>query len=29
MYFDTTLAAAGKPIWWTGSGWVDATGASA
>lgn len=24
-YFDTTL---GKPIWWTGSGWVDATGTS-
>lgn len=22
-YFDTTL---GKPIWWKGSGWVDATG---
>ena len=26
MYFDTTLAAAGMPIWWTGSDWVDATG---
>lgn len=26
MYFDTTLAAAGKPIWWTGLAWVDATG---
>ena len=26
MYFDTTL---GKPIWWDGSGWVDATGTSA
>lgn len=26
MYFDTTLAAAGKPIWWTGTVWVDATG---
>jgi len=26
QYFDTTL---GKPIWWNGSGWVDATGASA
>lgn len=26
QYFDTTLAAAGKPIWWTGSAWVDATG---
>ena len=25
MYFDTTL---GKPIWWSGSTWVDATGAS-
>lgn len=28
MYFDTTLAAAGKPIWWTGAAWVDATGAT-
>jgi hypothetical protein len=28
-YFDTTLAAgAGKPIWWNGSAWVDATGTS-
>jgi hypothetical protein len=26
MYFDTTLATAGKPIWWTGYHWVDATG---
>lgn len=26
QFFDTTLAAAGKPIWWTGSAWVDATG---
>lgn len=26
IYFDTTLAAAGKPIFWTGTGWVDATG---
>jgi hypothetical protein len=26
MHFDTTLAAAGKPIWWTGIVWVDATG---
>lgn len=26
MYFDTTL---GKPIWWNGSGWVDATGTTA
>lgn len=25
QWFDTTL---GKPIWWNGSGWVDATGAS-
>lgn len=25
MYYDTTL---GKPIWWTGSAWIDATGAS-
>jgi hypothetical protein len=29
MYLDTTLAAAGKPIWWTGSAWVDATGTAA
>lgn len=27
LYFDTTLDADGKPIWWTGSAWVDATGA--
>jgi hypothetical protein len=27
MYFDTTLDADGKPIWWTGVAWVDATGA--
>jgi len=26
LYMDTTLAASGKPIWWTGAGWVDATG---
>ncbi|NJN53655.1 MAG: hypothetical protein HC804_02185 [Anaerolineae bacterium] len=26
MFFDTTL---GQPIWWDGSDWVDATGASA
>ena len=26
MYFDTDL---GKPVWWTGSKWVDATGADA
>jgi hypothetical protein len=28
MYFDTTLAANGKPIWWTGTIWVDAAGAA-
>jgi hypothetical protein len=28
MYMDTTLAAAGKPIWWNGTAWVDATGAT-
>jgi len=28
MYFDTTLDADGKPIWWTGTAWVDATGAT-
>jgi hypothetical protein len=27
-YFDTTLDADGKPIWWTGTAWVDATGAT-
>lgn len=27
IYFDTTLAAAGKPVFWTGTAWVDATGA--
>jgi hypothetical protein len=27
QYFDTTLDADGKPIWWTGTAWVDATGA--
>lgn len=26
VYFDTTLAAEGKPIFWTGVKWVDATG---
>lgn len=26
VHFDTTL---GKPVWYDGSGWVDATGASA
>ena len=25
MFFDTNL---GKPIWWNGTGWVDATGKS-
>jgi hypothetical protein len=30
MFFDTTLAAgAGKPVWWDGSTWVDATGTPA
>lgn len=28
LYFDTTLDADGKPIWWSGSAWVDATGAT-
>lgn len=28
MYLDTTLVGAGKPIWWTGTAWVDATGAT-
>jgi hypothetical protein len=28
LYLDTTLDADGKPIWWTGSAWVDATGAT-
>ena len=27
LYLDTTLDADGKPIWWTGAAWVDATGA--
>lgn len=26
QYFDTTLAAGGKPIWWNGSNWIDMTG---
>lgn len=26
LYFDTTLAADGQPIWWTGAKWVDSTG---
>jgi hypothetical protein len=28
LYLDTTLDADGKPIWWNGSAWVDATGAT-
>jgi hypothetical protein len=28
MHMDTTLDADGKPIWWTGTAWVDATGAT-
>jgi hypothetical protein len=27
LFLDTTLDADGKPIWWNGTGWVDATGA--
>lgn len=27
LYFDTDLDPDGKPVWWTGSAWVDATGA--
>ena len=26
LYFDTTLATEGKPIWFTGTVWVDSTG---
>ena len=26
LYFDTTLAAEGQPIWWTGTTWVDYSG---
>ena len=26
MFFDTTLAVDGKPIWFNGTNWVDATG---
>lgn len=26
VYFDTTLAPSGKPVFWTGVHWVDATG---
>lgn len=29
IYFDTTLAASGKPVFWTGAAWVDANGAAA
>jgi hypothetical protein len=29
QYLDTTLDANGKPIWWTGSKWVDSSGADA
>ena len=28
LYLDTTLDADGKPIWWTGTAWVDSTGAT-
>jgi hypothetical protein len=28
LFLDTTLDADGKPIWWNGTAWVDATGAS-
>ena len=28
LYFDTTLDPNGKPIWWNGSLWIDATGTS-
>lgn len=28
LHMDTTLAANGKPIWWTGTIWVDSTGAA-
>jgi hypothetical protein len=26
MFLDTTLATGGKPVWWNGSAWKDATG---
>lgn len=27
FYLDTTLASGrGKPLWWNGTGWIDATG---
>lgn len=29
LYLDTTLTAAGKPVWWNGTTWVDATGVAA
>ncbi len=29
MYMDTTLDADGKPIWWNGTKWIDATGGDA
>jgi len=28
LYLDTTIDADGKPIWWNGAAWVDATGAT-
>lgn len=28
QYMDTSLAPSGKPIWWRGSSWVDATGSA-
>lgn len=28
MYLDNTLDADGKPIWWNGTAWLDATGAT-
>lgn len=28
LYLDNTLDADGKPIWWNGTAWVDATGAT-
>lgn len=29
LYLDNTLDADGKPIWWNGTAWIDATGATA
>ena len=26
QFFDTSLGTVGKPIWWAGTKWVDATG---